>query len=77
MKTFALLLSLVAAVDAFTVAPSAVLVRSTAVLRESATAEVETKKDKELAGIYEQIGITKDEMAMGINPDEVLKYIGT
>ena len=44
--------------------------RSPSLLKESAIAE-----DK--ASVYEKIGIEKDQLAMGINPEEVLEWIGT
>ena len=81
MKTTALLL-LPATVGAFTVAPCAlptssarVPFRSPLVLRESAVAESET--GSALESVYEQLGIEKDELAMGVNPAEVLQWIGT
>ena len=86
MRTSALLLlpAFVATVDSFTVAPSALPTklsaarapsRSISILSESATAEAETKTDA--ASVYEKIGIDKDELAMGVNPEEVLQWIGT
>jgi hypothetical protein len=57
-------------------------IRSPAWVLESSTAVAEApeatseSKDEGLS-IYAKIGITKEQLAMGINPDEVLEWIGT
>jgi hypothetical protein len=51
-----------------------VLDSSTAVVEASGATSQST--DEELS-IYRKIGITKDQLAIGINPDEVLEWIGT
>lgn len=77
MKIFTLLLVL-ATTTAFTVTPMvrtarvSVPVRSTTAVAES---ETDTKTDE--GSVYEKLGISKDQLAMGVNPGEVLEWIGT
>ena len=51
-------------------------------VRESSTAVAEApdateKGESALESVYARLGITKDQLAIGINPAEVLEWIGT
>ena len=75
-----LLTSLVASASAFSVSPASrsassgaisaarVPVRSSVITRESATAESDES-------VYEKLGIIKDELAMGVDPDELYEWV--
>lgn len=73
MKICTLLVALFATtiVDAFTVVPTA---RTTISRTATVVAEAETSTEQ---SVYDKLGITKDELGMGVNPDEVLQWIGT
>jgi len=55
------------------------------VLHESVTEEIETvtntatptDSDNDNTNVYSKIGITKNDLAIGIDPEEVLEWIGT
>ena len=68
--------------DAFTATPSIrpalkVVSQSTALSSRSLSLLRATATEEDKASIYAAIGIEKDDLAMGINPDEVLEWIGT
>ena len=58
---------------------------SMVVLHESVTEEIETvtntatptDSDNDNTNVYSKIGITKNDLAIGIDPEEVLEWIGT
>ena len=75
MKATALLVSFFAtASQAFTVSPTVGTSRSP-VRSATLVAESDTKED--VVSVYDKIGITKDELAMGINPEELYEWVGT
>lgn len=36
-----------------------------------------TEESTDVASVYEQLGIEPGKLALGVKPDEVLKYVGT
>jgi len=70
------------AVSAFTVTQRAVHRRGSKPLFETATATTTTTTDLEKAmpdgaSVMDALGIKDGNLALGVNPEEVLKYIGT
>jgi len=75
------LLSCAFAADAFSVVPRSCASSSTAsrttTRRRQAAAVVEQEDVTEAVALYDQLGIERGNLALGVKPDEVLKYIGT
>lgn len=65
-------------VEAFTVTKkaTATIARRGAIWALTATAASTTTTDDD-TDIFEQLGIEPGKLALGVRPDEVLKYIGT
>lgn len=77
------LLSCAFAADGFSVVPRSCATASrtttTTTRRRQADAAVVEQEDatETVVGVYDRLGIERGNLALGVKPDEVLKYIGT
>jgi hypothetical protein len=83
----AVLSGMMATADAFSVTPitrqhlqTTSILRAPFCLHESSTGvekSEESATEKDTRSTYEKIGISRDDLAMGVNPEEVYEWIGT